>query len=101
RDQLAEAEKSCKDAVEKLRAQRDVARRLCRSWSFLGPLEGPGSVVIEPGSVPDPFHAMQDCLDQGQAELAALQQLRPRLINGIVPWVLLGVLWLVLAAPFV
>ena len=92
RDQLVEAEASCKDAVEKLRTERDLAKRLCRRWTFVGPLRGSGEVKLEPAGVPDPFKAMQECLDRAQADLAVLQQLRPRLINGIRPWVALGVL---------
>ncbi len=101
RDQLLDAEKSCKEAVEKLRAQRDVARRHCKRWSFVGPLSPAEEVKIEPAGIPDPWHALQQCLDQAQTELAVLQQLHPRLINGMVPWFVLGGFLLVLATPFV
>jgi hypothetical protein len=101
RDQLMEAEKSCKDAVEKLRAQRDVARRQCKRWTFVGPLPAADAVKVDPVTVPDPWVAMQDCLDHAQAELASLQALHPRIINGMTPWFLLGIALVVLATPFV
>ena len=41
REQLAEADQSLKDAVVKLRAQRDAAREYCKRWSFVGPLTVP------------------------------------------------------------
>jgi hypothetical protein len=99
RDQLADAEKQCKDAVEKLRAERDIARNHCKHWTFVGPLRSTSSAALDPGAVPDPFTAMQECLDHTQAERAALQHLRwpPRLI-GIRPWLVLAICWLLLSA---
>jgi hypothetical protein len=122
RDQLAEAEKSLKDAVVKLRAQRDSARDYCKRWSFVGPLTvphvserdevaGAAKLTQEPKSgetsteldlqtMGDPWQALQACLDQAQADFAVLPQLRaPRLVSGIRPWLLLAVVWLILSSP--
>jgi hypothetical protein len=99
RDQLADAEKSCKDAVEKLRTQRDSARHLWQRWGFDSPLPLP-EAKVELGSVADPWQALQGCLDQADADLAVLQSLSwPRLLKGVTPWVILGVAWVVLSAP--
>jgi hypothetical protein len=93
RDKLTEAEKSCKDAVEKLRDQRSAAKQLCKRWTYIWPLPGAGALKIDAASIADPWKAMQECLDRSQAELAVLQQQRrPNWLTGLRPWaVLIGV----------
>jgi hypothetical protein len=98
RDHLEEAEKSCKEAVEKLRNQRSTAKQLCKRWTFVWPLEGAGALKVV-ASVADPWKAMQECLDRAQSELAILQQQkRPIWLTGLRPWLVLSAVWLFVSA---
>jgi S-DNA-T family DNA segregation ATPase FtsK/SpoIIIE len=100
REQLVDAERSLKEAVEKLRNQREMARQHCKRWSFIGPLEPAAGVAAEPGSFADPWKALQECLDHAQIDVSALESLRSaRYISGIRPWIILGLIWLLLSAP--
>jgi DNA segregation ATPase FtsK/SpoIIIE, S-DNA-T family len=117
KEQLAGLEKSLKETVVKLRAQRDSAREYCKRWSFVGTLtvpavspetdssgEADGAPALPPAVAKaddgaDPWEALQGCLDQAEADMEVLPLLRaPKLLVGMRPWVIVAAVWLILSS---
>jgi DNA segregation ATPase FtsK/SpoIIIE, S-DNA-T family len=99
KEQMLEATAASKTLLKKLVNDWRVGRALLMKLEFLDdvPDFDPKEINISEG---DPWARMQQCADQGQADLHALQTMRsPRFINGWLPWLNLAAAWLVLTAP--
>jgi hypothetical protein len=89
RDQLQQQQRASRALVSTLQKQRQSARTLHQVWTFLEPLPTPPAEPLPPSD--DPWQALQQCAEEGAAEMAAVQALRsPRYVQGARPWLLLG-----------
>jgi hypothetical protein len=99
KEQMLEAITSCKTLLRKLLNDWRSGRKVIEPLEFLDdipPLDLK-EININEG---DPWLRMQQCADQVQSDLQALQTMRsPHFINGRFPWLLLAALWLALSAP--
>jgi energy-coupling factor transporter ATP-binding protein EcfA2 len=99
KDQFEDAQLTCKKAVETLAGRVRAAEELIAGWDYIDELPD-DAPAVSAATDPDPWKALADCQVRSEAALDELRELKaPRYLIGAMPWVGLGLAWLVLSLP--